>query len=133
MSPKWKTGYWINRKAPAYYWHMTDNGVKQDNITMLEHQDLSISQNKSVELGQFGPAIKEVADASGRKEYNIKIGNTNGVLSKDGSKIYYWGEDHKVTTQEWVSDDQLRSIMDQRDHIDNPRYLQVFAYLIQVK
>ena len=53
---------------------------------LLEHQDLAINLNQSVELGSFGPAVKEVAAVSGKEEYNIKMGDKVGVLSDDGRK-----------------------------------------------
>ena len=122
MSSKWKTGYWVDKDRPAFYWYMTENAVKSDNLTMLEHADLAISKNEPVELGHFGPARKEVAVASGQEDYNIRLfGKVEGVLSADGSRMYFWGDNKKVATQEWISEDQLKSIMDDRDHIDAPR------------
>ena len=128
MSPKWKTGYWINKEAPAYYWYMTENAVRQDNLSMLEHEDLainfnwqSINLNQSVEYGSFGPANKEVAAVSGQEEYNIKMGDKVGVLSEDGSKIHLWVDNQRVTTREWISDEQLKAMVELLDHIDLPR------------
>lgn len=124
MAGKWKTGYWVDKQRPAFFWHMTETTIKHDNVIMLEHPDLSLEQEnwKPVELGQFGPARKEVAEASGQEEYNIKVfGKAEGVLSADGSKMYFWGDNHKVAVQEWVSEEQMKAILDERDHIDSPR------------
>ena len=80
-----------------------------------------------ITFGDFGPARKEVVEATGVDNYNLRMSFaegavvTKGVLSEDGSQITSWGFSNSIETYKWLSQDEVDKIREDRDHVDTPR------------
>ena len=48
---------------------------------------------------------------------------TKGVLSAGGAEITSWGFSNSVETLKWLSEDEVKRIREDRDHVDTPRYV----------
>ena len=123
-SVPWKTGYWADELSPANLTLISETGLKTFNINLVEFPpDLSPAlEEKRIEYGDFGPARKEVADASGIEVYNLKWdGKNKAVLSQDGTEIHFWGPLHRVEKKTWISETTLEQMLADRDSFDSPR------------
>ena len=77
-------------------------------------------------FGDYGPARKEVAEATGCEVYNIEktIGQhikTYGIVNDAGTEITSWGFSNSVEVSRWLSPEELQKLKESRDHIDVPR------------
>ena len=95
-------------------------------ILGLDHPDIPAAFVSDVVFGDFGPARKEVQDASGSDNYNVelKIGEMkiNGVAAETGDRLVMWGFSNSVEVNYWLDEDQLQKKKDDRDPVEAPRY-----------
>ena len=77
------------------------------------------------ELGNFGEAREEIKEATGQKDYNIKVNsafyNYKGILDRDGAKITTWGMSNQLEEWLWIDDQLLQNFKDKRDPFIAPR------------
>ena len=101
-------------------------------IVGLDHPDIPAAFVSDVEFGDFGPARKEVQDASGCDNYNaeLQIGEMkiNGVANEPGDRVVMWGFSNSVEVNYWLDEDQLQKKKDDRDPVEAPRYLFVVIW-----
>ena len=94
-------------------WFQTVSGI-QYNYTSEHRKEVKIefphTTEGKIEFGHFGPAKREVAEASGQAVYNLKIdGKYKVVLSKDGTEFYYWDNLLRVEKFKSISQKTLSS------------------------
>ena len=64
---------------------------------------------------------------TGVDNYNLRMSFagdamvTKGVLSADGTKITSWGFSNSVETLKWLTEEEVKRIREDRDHVDTPR------------
>lgn len=46
---------------------------------------------------------------------------TKGVLSAGGAEITSWGFSNSVEILKWLSEEEVKRIREDRDHVDTPR------------
>ena len=98
-------------------------------IIGLDHPDIPAAFVSDVKFGDFGPARKEVQDASGCDNYNVELQigemKINGVANETGDRVVMWGFSNSVEVNYWLDEDQLQKKKDDRDSVEAPRYLLV--------
>ena len=77
-------------------------------------------------FGDYGPARKEVAEATGCKVYNVEktIGQhikTYGIVNDAGTEITSWGFSNSLEVSKWLSPEMLDKIKKDRDSFNAPR------------
>ena len=101
-------------------------------IVGLDHPDIPAAFVSDVEFGDFGPARKEVQDASGCDNYNVELQigemKINGVANEPGDRVVMWGFSNSVEVNYWLDEDQLQKKKDDRDPVEAPRYLLVVIW-----
>ena len=101
-------------------------------IVGLDHPDIPAAFVSDVEFGDFGPARKEVQDASGCDNYNVELQigemKINGVANESGDRVVMWGFSNSVELNYWLDEDQLQKKKDDRDPVEAPRYLLVVIW-----
>ena len=80
-----------------------------------------------MKFGDFGPARKEVAEATGADNYNLertiaKVIKTYGVINESGTEVTSWGFTNELEVMRWLSPKELQKLRDKRDDFNAPRY-----------
>ena len=81
----------------------------------------------TLKFGDFGPARKEVAEATGADNYNLertiaKVIKTYGVINESGTEVTSWGFTNELEVMRWMSPKELQKLRDKRDDFNAPRY-----------
>ena len=94
------------------------------NIIDFDFPELKPMSTGAWKLGDFGPAKTEVAEMCGIKNYNVQIpsffGMMSAVLNKEGNKLYFFGFTKKVDIMEWISEEDMKKLLEDRDPADAP-------------
>ena len=80
----------------------------------------------TVKSGEFGPARKEIAEATGVDNCNMELslenmGNYPGVVNEAGTEITVWGWTNSVEVIKWLSPEEVEKVKEEREHKDTPR------------
>ena len=79
----------------------------------------------TIKHGDFGPARKEVAEATGAERANFQIdmfGNkVTGVVDESGTKMTMWGMTNTLESMKWLSPEEVAKAKENRDDFDEPR------------
>ena len=80
--------------------------------------------------GDFGPARKEVAVATGADNYNLertiaRVIRTYGVINEAGTEVTSWGFTNELEVMRWMSPEDLKKLRDARDDFNSPRYTDI--------
>ena len=124
----WRQGYFKMGEFRAILLQTSGNNkLLWKNLICLDFPDIKAdSFQLDCSFGSFGKAQKEVADATGVKEYNFRAEsvfvNSKGVMNEDGTKITIWGMANKLEEWVWVDDEMIQRLKDDRDPYDAPRY-----------
>ena len=81
----------------------------------------------TMKYGDFGPARKEVAVATGADNYNLertiaRVIRTYGVINEAGTEVTSWGFTNELEVMRWMSPEDLKKLRDARDDFNAPRY-----------
>ena len=76
--------------------------------------------------GDYGPAKKEIADATGASNYNLAFAfgdkvMFHGVVNEEGTEITTWGFSNSVEIMKLLSSEEVERIREDRDPLDEPR------------
>jgi len=127
-TPKLKEGYWYNENAGGFIQVCKGNKMSCMNMIALDFPDLAkpISE-MGWTFGEFGPATKEVKEASGCDTNNLQftpaapnVPPETGVVNKTGTKIFMAGLDNPLDVLYWVSDEEAQKMKDDRDPMEAP-------------
>ena len=143
----WKSGYYCKNNESAFLLKVDKENFTTCSIISFDFPDIDMGpqEHGSFTLGNFGPASNEVVLASGGiKNYNIEftymggISKAFGVVSNDGKHIYKLGLSEKIDHLEWLSDEALEKLLNDRDPVEAPSCPykiqpenQVTTYLLQ--
>ena len=96
---------------------------------VLDYPDTPSMGEGTITFGNFGLARMEVFKAAGGMKFyqNFQISAMNGmmvikgILSKDGKTMTTWGMWNHVESYIWQSEEDLKILKDQRDHVNFPK------------
>lgn len=119
-----KEGYWASDTQKAFVYLYKEGKYTFMNLVGLDHPDIPAAFVSDVEFGDFGPARKEVQDASGCDNYNVELQigemKINGVANESGDRVVMWGFSNSVEVNYWLDEDQLQKKKDDRDPVEAP-------------
>ena len=103
------------------------NQMNWKNLVALDYPDIEYgSVTLGCHYGNFGEARKEVAEATGQKDYNFKgesiLFKAQGVLNAEGTKITTWGLSNKLEEWVWMDEDMIKEMKEDRDPYEAPRF-----------
>ena len=121
----WKDGYWYNKNAATMYFYVKGERTELRYMIDFDYPDMTPLSTKTWSYGDFGPARTDVAESSGITNYNLEIQSLIGtsmhvVLNKDGNKIYCYGFTNQVDIIEWLSDEDMMQLINERESADAP-------------
>ena len=94
------------------------------NIIDFDFPDLKPMSTQAWKYGDFGPAKSEVVEMSGIQNYNVEIpsffGMMPAVLNKEGNKLYFYGFTKKVDIMEWITEEDMKKLLEDREPADAP-------------
>ena len=76
--------------------------------------------------GDYGPAKKEIAEATGASNYNLAFAfgdkvMFHGVVNEEGTEMTTWGFSNSVEVMKLLSSEEVERIREDRDPLDEPR------------
>ena len=93
--------------------------------TMKDYPDIEGSMSGSIKHGDFGPARKEVAEATGTERANFEMDffgqKIAGVVDESGTKMTMWGFANMLDTMKWLSPEDIKKAKENRDDFNEPR------------
>ena len=108
----------------TFYIKVDEEKAEMRNIIDFDFPDLKPMSTQAWKYGDYGPAKSEVAEMSGIQNYNIEIpsifGTMPAVLNKEGNKLYFYGFTKKVDIMEWISEEDMKKLLEDRDPADAP-------------
>ena len=124
----WKNGYYFSKNLTSFLKKVDGQSCDMYSILKLDYPDMDpIATKGTWKFGDFGPAHKEVQNATGGvKNYNIEMNVWNGmdhcfgVISEDGETIYSWGMINAVDVLQWQSDQDWKTLFEDREPYDSP-------------
>ena len=125
----WRDGFWIVEEMASTIFEVEGEKWLVKNLIALDYPDVESSMPPSrMKYGDFGPACKEIAEATGQEKYNIEIvwywgdNKMPGCVNDVGTKIHFWNEISKKTQSiTWLSPEEMAKIREDRDDINAPR------------
>ena len=80
----------------------------------------------TMKFGDFGPARKEVVEASGAEKYNLertiaRVIKSYGVINETGTEVTSWGFTNELEVMRWMSPKDLQKLRDGREDFNAPR------------
>lgn len=119
----WKNGIYALNSGGAFLIKVEGRNIQTVTTAYLDFPDVTpVFEGSTWNHGDFGPAKKEVVEASGGiKNFNIEITIWTGVkhkaiLNEEGSKIWHW-DNGKVNTFKWLSKEDLDEMREDREDI----------------
>ena len=127
-SPKtpWKNGYWANTSMPLFIYIIDGEKMDAKNYVALDYPDIGGGYASTIKFGDFGPARKEIAEATGDTNYNVEINfggmyRSNGFVNEMGTEITIWGMTNAVERMKQLSPDEVKDRREDRDDFNAPR------------
>ena len=126
-----RNGFWFNNKVPSCFMIANDGKMDCKAMTCVDYPDLLKDTTQlpvPLKLGQFGPARRELVEATGKTEYNLKLGffydyypETFGVINEGGTEITFWGGSDSLEVLKWMSEEDFEKLKNDMDHKASPR------------
>ena len=128
-SSHWRNGFWMNPEQQQSIFVVTGDKMETKQHISLDFPDLDASESDVTMIlksGDFGPARKEIAEATGADNCNMELsmgnmGNYPGVVNEAGTEITFWGWTNSVEVVKWLSPEELEKVKEEREHKDTPR------------
>ena len=145
----WRDGFWLSEKAPSFVNVVVGNSLEMKPVIALDYPDiqgesqhepfvtlLQGSRNvfisfvggtaSTIAYGDFGPAKREIAEATGVSNYNLafSFGDKvmfHGVVNEEGTEMTTWGFSNSVEVMKLLSSEDVKRIKEDRDPLDEPR------------
>ena len=128
-SSNWREGFWMNLQQQQSIFILNGDKMETKQHIALDFPDLDASESDvtmTLKHGDFGPARKEIADATGVEKCNMEMsmgemGTYPGVVNEEGTEITVWGWTNSVEVIKWLSPEQVEKVKKEREHKDTPR------------
>ena len=122
----WKDGFWSSDKMPSSITIIKGEKSQIKNFICVDYPDIEGGISSTMKFGDFGPARKEIAEATGRKNYNIEVTigekvKVYSTVNEEGTEITSWGFSNSLEVSKWLSPEMLDKIKKDRDSFDAPR------------
>ena len=119
----------MNLKQQQSIFVLTGDKMETKQHIALDFPDLDASESDVtmiLKYGDFGPARKEIADATGVEKCNMEMsmgemGTYLGVVNEEGNEITFWDWTNSVAVIKWLSPDEVEKVKEEREHKDTPR------------
>ena len=105
-----------------------DGRMDSKAITCVDYPYLEGEYLVPIKFGEFGTARKEIAEATGINDFNLKLGffydyypETCGVINECGTEITFWGGSDSLEVIRWMSDQDFEKLKMNMDHKATPR------------
>ncbi len=124
-----KKGTWVSKSSVYVIMTITESTVEHKNLACIDFPDDGIPMMSCpYELGDFGPAKSEIAEATGVSNYNFKMshasmGNADlcGIVNEKGDTITRWSHSSNCPDEwHWTDDEGVEKLKEDRDHVDTP-------------
>jgi len=116
----WQEGYY---KCTNMFTGLRDLILVKGNTVDMLGFDLGGSITYKLAVGEFGKAADEVAEVTGKTEYNVELRSViwgmYGVISEDGKKLTF-KDMVGVGWMEWITEEEAAAIEAARDPIEAP-------------
>ena len=127
----WKNGCFYGPAMSSFLFKVDGQTAKMLHLVYLDHSDVVPWGEGTWTCGDFGPARKDIKEASGGgiENYNIELSAWNGMLhsfgvvNHDGTIIYTWNMFNQLWILKWMSDDDLKNLADDREPVEAPTCL----------
>ena len=102
------------------------NQCSWHNFLVLDYPDSAPMMTGTWEYGDFGPAKEELVEVSGGiKNYNVQknLGpffQNKAILDPSGTKLYTWGMSNSLETLEWLDEERVKKLSEDRDDFREP-------------
>ena len=122
----WKNGYWANSGMRLMIFIVDGEKMDGKNYVALDYPDIGGGFTCTIKFGDFGPARKEIAEATGDTNYNVEINfagmvTFNGIVNETGTEITTWGMTNTLEKMKWLSPDEVKERQEDRDDFNAPR------------
>ena len=122
----WKDGFWSSDKMPSSITIIKGEKSQIKNFICVDYPDIEGGISSTMKFGDFGPARKEIAEATGRKNYNIEVTigekvKVYSTVNEEGTEITSWGFSNSLEVSKWLSPEMLDKIKKDRDSFNAPR------------
>lgn len=125
--PKCKEGYWTYGDINALLCIIKGEELAVMNMVSLDYPDIQSLRTMALEYGDFGEANKEIAQATGARNYNLKLKDIlysmKAVLNDEGTKMNISGIGNKMEVWEWISPEKVKELAEDRDDAEAPRLI----------
>ena len=123
---RWRDGFWSSEKMPSSI--TVINGEKSEikNFVGVDYPDIEGGFSSTMKFGDYGPARKEIAEATGIKNYNLEVTigqkvKIYSIVNESGTEITSWGFSNSLEVSRWLSAEMLEKVKENRDDFDAPR------------
>ena len=122
----WKNGYWANSGMSLMIFIIDGEKMDGKSHVALDYPDIEGGSSCTIKFGDFGPARKEIAEATGDKNYNVEINFAGiitfyGIVNETGTEITTWGMTNTLEKMTWLSPDAVKAMQEDRDDFNAPR------------
>lgn len=124
-----KQGVWRSLTQPYKIITILGDSFEISYLIKLDYPDVIKSvANGKISLGDFGPVKDQLKERFGQSaKYNVALTmiepqsmTINSFLDESGTMMTYWGFINMPETYVWLSDDELRQVLDNRESIFSP-------------
>ena len=129
----WKNGYYRARSYQSMLYLVDGESFVMHPVSGKPTKTDTVASNGSWKYGDFGDAHPDVAKESGKTRYNVEMCDWGGLwkphlaLSDDGKKLYLYGMTQCVDVIEWMSEEDIEKMRNDREPFQAP----VCPYKIQ--
>ena len=118
----WRNGYWYNKEQKSYITLVNGNEAVSKNHLCLDYPDLKPNAKYTWTYGEFGDTPEEIEKVTGAKKFNVQFGQSHvyGVLHECGTKLTKHGFGKKVEIVEWIDEETLEKLSQDREPFDAP-------------
>ena len=72
---RWRNGFWANKKMPSSIVTIEGDRLSTKPLIALDYPDIGMGDGGTViKFGDFGPARKEIVEATGTMNFNSRWG-----------------------------------------------------------
>ena len=125
---RFRDGFWFNDKVPCTYFIASGGRMDVKAMTCVDYPKLEGEFQVPIKFGDYGPTRKEIAEATGMENYNLKLEffydyypETPGVINDEGTEITIWGGSDSLEALKWMSDQEFEKMKQSLDHKAAPR------------
>ena len=123
-----KSGYWYNKGEKFALYHFQGDEWNNKNMVCLDCPRIKNFMSGTVKHGDFGPAHKDIIEATGVQNYNFCLASEvagakmdyHGVLNEEGDQIHLWGLWGKMEILNWLNEEEKEKLKEDREPAEAP-------------